>query len=110
MKPENKTDKDEAIKSLKKLLKGVNNIYGIIHSVSQSGMSRTLSIVIPKNKEIVCLNWYIERLGTYKRNDKGNLKVSGCGMDMGFHVVDGMFYHLEGSKSDWQKRIRWGWL
>lgn len=92
----NKEERDDAIKSLKKLLGRNKTIYTIVRHVSQSGMQRRISCFVPvKNKrldvtvhEIVCIDWYIEKLGHYKRHtSKEGLIVNGCGMDMGFAVV-----------------------
>jgi len=69
------------------ILKPASKVYTTVNKVASSGMSRTLSCYVVVDNEIVCINWYIERLGLFKRNDQGHLKVSGCGMDMGFHVV-----------------------
>ncbi|KKM62401.1 hypothetical protein LCGC14_1522170, partial [marine sediment metagenome] len=63
-------------------------VYTRIKHVSRSGMMRAISAyVIIKNKPI-CLDWYIEKLTSFKRNkNHGGLTLSGCGMDMGFHLV-----------------------
>lgn len=68
-------------------------LYTTCHHVSNSGMLRHLSVFfIGKDRKPVCLNWHIEQLGLYKRgkynqNNADALRVSGCGMDMGFSVV-----------------------
>ena len=62
--------------------------YTLLRHVSASGMSRRISVFVIVDKQPVCIDWYIEQLGLYKRhNSKQGLKVSGCGMDMGFDVV-----------------------
>lgn len=65
-----------------------NVIYTILRSVSRSGMSRKLDVVLFVNNEPLYLNGLIEALGLYKRcSQTRHLKVSGCGSDMGFEVV-----------------------
>jgi hypothetical protein len=69
------------------ILKPSNKVYTTVHKISSSGMSRTMGAYVVVGEEITCINWYIEKLGLFKRNDQGHLKVNGCGMDMGFHLV-----------------------
>lgn len=66
----------------------------ILKHVSSSGMMRHIDAVyISRDGETIKLNWYIEKLGLYKRGksyDSKNcdsLRVGGCGMDMGFAIV-----------------------
>lgn len=79
---------------LKALLKKAKYIvYTNMSHVSNSGMLRHINCYVIVNNEPKNINWYIEKLGLYKRaknyNDKNaeSLRVSGCGMDMGFDVV-----------------------
>lgn len=92
----NNEDRNNAIKELKKLIGSGKTIHTIVRHVSASGMQRRISCFVPvKNKrlgvivhEIQCIDWYIEKLGSYKRHaTKEGLIVNGCGMDMGFAVV-----------------------
>ena len=86
-------EKQEAIISLRKFAEESNYVfYTVLRHVSDSGMFRRISVFASTPSEgIVCLDWFIEKLGFYKReNDfrKGEgLRVSGCGMDMGFSLV-----------------------
>lgn len=81
-------EKTEEIKYLRKVLKINPVIYTIVRHVSQSGMQRRISCFAAIKGEIINLDWYIEKLGTYKRHKKyEGLIVNGCGMDMGFSVV-----------------------
>lgn len=78
----------------------------IVRTVSASGMSRTMSAYIVKNGEIACIDHHITALkaGSARaaRNGVG-FTVSGCGMDMGFHVVYSLSQTLYG-KSDTLKQ------
>lgn len=81
-------DQKEAIKSLRKFCKPNTTVYTITRHVSQSGMFRRISAFVLYQKKLICLDWYIERTGLFSRGkDDYGLKVSGCGMDMHFHVV-----------------------
>lgn len=76
-------------KELKGMIeKGGRRIYCILNSVSRSGMTRIITpYVIIKNVPcfVGCL---IAELLDLKRDlHSGGVKVSGCGMDMGFWLV-----------------------
>jgi len=59
-----------------------------LRHVSSSGMLRRISVFVIVDNEPICLDWYIEQIGLYKRHhQKQGLVVRGCGMDMGFSVV-----------------------
>lgn len=56
----------------------------ILRHVSQSGMQRAISVIY-KNADI---SYLVAKLSSYRLHHKyDGLKVDGCGMDMGFHVV-----------------------
>lgn len=85
-------DRAEAIAKLQEILKPGDTLHTILRNVSQSGMSRVISVVkTTEDGEIICLDWHIDRAGLYKRTPASSrhdgLKVGGCGMDMGFAVV-----------------------
>lgn len=82
-----KADREERIASLRELLGSVGTIYTCLRKVSSSGMSRTLTLHIVKDGEILDITYGASIALGWSRNDDGHLKVSGCGMDMGFHTV-----------------------
>jgi hypothetical protein len=106
--------KQELIKILEE---GNRKVYTSVVSTSGSGMNRKINVfVATKSGEIRNINWYIEKLDLYNRDLKtGALKVSGCGMDMGFSVVynlSTMLYRNEdGSYShDGAYKLKQQWL
>ena len=89
-----KAEGEAAILAQKKegLLKMIgpgSTVYSVCHSVSRSGMSRELSFYVSHEGRIVGINHYIAAIKGYKLGNHG-LKIGGCGMDMGFHVVYGL--------------------
>jgi hypothetical protein len=82
---------EDAKESLRGILQKGDTLYTIVRHVSQSGMSRRISVFrVNADKEIESIDWLIHRAGIFKRANANNgegLKVTGCGMDMGFHVV-----------------------
>ena len=87
------SEKEEAIKILRKYLPAGSEVYTILKHVSRSGMSRDISCVMTtesltyKGKQIINnLDYYISKALDWPLNDKG-IRVGGCGMDMGFHLI-----------------------
>ena len=86
-----KKDKAELHESSKKWLKEnikeQETIYYCVTKVSQSGMSRNIKFMYHDGKRLLNLSGYFSELCDYKWNGDGSIKVQGCGMDMGFHVI-----------------------
>jgi hypothetical protein len=90
-------EKQEAIDHLRKILKPGDRVYGIVRTVSRSGMSRTIDFYTFQagdRCDRVYLSGWIATALDYKRTEQGALKVGGCGMDMIFHVVYSLGYVL----------------
>lgn len=90
-------ERAEAIATLRKWLKPGSTVYTVLRHVSRSGMSRDISLVIIHKGETLHPNHIVsraigERLVT--RNGSDALRVGGCGMDMGFHIVYALGYAL----------------
>ena len=86
--------KQEEIEEAKKALienygiKPGTLIYTKLNHVSGSGMSRSISLLMVCEGRILDLTWVASRILGSKRDEKhGGIKVGGCGMDMGFHLV-----------------------
>jgi hypothetical protein len=74
------------IAELRKILQPGQTVYTILRHVSASGMQRRISLCTIVDGEIR----HLDRLAADAMDDTdtGNgIKVSGCGMDMGFHLV-----------------------
>ena len=84
--------KKEAIDILKSIIKKDDVLYTQLNHVSQSGMMRHISIKYIKNNKPMDITGYIAEANDWKeaKNRFGGyngIKVGGCGMDMGFHVI-----------------------
>ena len=80
-----KAQRTGSLARLHEILKPGDTVHTILRHVSRSGMMREISVIGPNNEDIT---WHVMHVGGYRRSDKtGGLRVSGCGMDMGFHVV-----------------------
>jgi hypothetical protein len=68
-----------------------SRVYTILRHVSSSGMSRDISLVIADKDGTICdITYYTaQALGDrlVERNGHRAIRVHGCGMDMGFHLV-----------------------
>ncbi len=62
-------------------------VYTNCEHVSSSGMTRRISLFIVHDGRIRNIDTYAADLMGYKVSDRGGLSVSGCGTDMGFHLV-----------------------
>jgi hypothetical protein len=87
--------KEEAIKTLKENIKKGDVIYTQLNHISQSGMMRHIQLRQIKNNYpldwsrlvAVALDWKITLEAKNKFGSYNGIKVGGCGMDMGFHLV-----------------------
>lgn len=113
-----KTEQIEAVATLRDRLPAGSEVRCILRSVSRSGMSRRISIV---DKDGSISDTLIAKVLGQKipEFDRQGVKVDGCGMDMGFHLIDTLSYALYGRDchqgKNWNNEtdttIRWmGWL
>lgn len=87
--------REQACKHLRKLLKPGSTVYTILRSVSKSGMSRKLSLVIPQKDGTIRDITYTAAVVMNCTVDAHNqITRHGCGMDMGFDCVYNLGYCL----------------
>ena len=85
----------ESHETLMRLVKPGDTIFTILRHVSQSGMSRDISaIIIDEKGNKYHLDWSISRVLGYPLSKGEGVKVGGCGMDMGFALVNSLSYAL----------------
>lgn len=85
-------ERSESIERLRKLFAGNEKplIYTIMRHVSSSGMNRDISLYYASSAGLtnitysaaIALGWPLS-----EKNGHRAIRVSGCGMDMGFHLV-----------------------
>ena len=106
-----KKDQEEAKTELRKLLNPGDTVYTMIKHVSRSGMYRVIDLYVVKdNKPYRISGMASDLLEGYDLRHEG-CKASGCGMDMGFHLVYNLSYTLfsdydcliKDGSSDWYK-------
>ena len=88
MKGNNMKERQLALQTLSSILNKGDTIYYNVRHVSRSGMSRNIQFFwIDADRRPARITWLMSELLGYKHNDDGTIKVRGCGMDMGFHVI-----------------------
>lgn len=76
------------VASLRETIQPNQTVYTILRTVAASGMSRTLSVVTAgPDGQIHDITSSVAIALGYRTNDKGNIRVNGCGFDAGFDVV-----------------------
>jgi hypothetical protein len=89
-----KREIEEARENLLKWLSPGDEVFCQLQHVSRSGMLRVIQVIKPEKDEdgriyMTYLGYNVAKVleWGYDRNKEG-VRVSGCGMDMGFHLVD----------------------
>lgn len=92
-----KTEQQEAKANLLRYLQPGDTVYCILRHVSRSGMLRRIDLYTFKDNWPVFLSGYACNLMGWSRgksySDPEGIRISGAGMDMGFHLV----YELSGA-------------
>lgn len=90
------TKQSEALESLRETLKPGDKVYTILRSVSRSGRSRVIDLkTIDKEGVPLHIGGLVSIALGYRFDDRHQgVKVSGCGMDMGYHVVYNLAHAL----------------
>jgi len=95
-------ERQDAITRLRIILQPDDTVYTILKHVSSSGMLRAIAVIVTKNNEPLDISWLVARALGWKLHRKyDGVKVSGCGMDMGFHLVYSLsstLYYAEAEK------------
>ncbi|MHB1952836.1 MAG: hypothetical protein ACYCOU_03725 [Sulfobacillus sp.] len=81
------SEQEQLISQLREWMPRGTTVYTILRSVSRSGMQRIISPIVFQNGEPIFPEYNIAKLlGWNLAKDQG-IKVTGAGMDMGFHLV-----------------------
>lgn len=94
------TEKQEAIEQLREWIKPGDTIYTILETVSRSGMSRVVRVLLPLRTEgetpgipakidFIHPNYSVSKACGYrlKTGSRDGLVIGGCGFDAGFEVA-----------------------
>ncbi len=97
-----KEAREEAVKRLHEILKPGDTVYCVLRGVSRSGMMRKIDLYkfAPNDRTGFPLaKFWLSRLASkaagFGFDEKAEcIRVGGCGMDMGFHLVSTLAAHL----------------
>lgn len=91
-------DRAESIETLRELLSPGDTVTTVLRSVSRSGMSRSIDLYTfaCENGQVShrWLSYHVARVLGGWDDRRECVKVSGAGMDMGFHLVHSLGYAL----------------
>lgn len=106
MTTKNDAEKQEQLDNLRKWFPKGSTVYTILRHVSASGMSRDISVVCIHPDEagtgtrwISHPNYAVSKVLGYRlvtKDGSDAIRVGGCGMDMGYHIVHSLSYALYG--------------
>lgn len=83
-----KSERTEAIERLREWIKPGDTVTTVMLNRSRSGMQRTIEAMICRDGEVQAIGWAVARALDWRFDrNRGGVKVNGCGMDMGFHLV-----------------------
>jgi len=90
-----KQDRQQAIEELRKLLPPGTTVYTVLRHVARSGMSRDIDVYAFScdggEAQPHWLSHLVAKATGFAFTDRRDcLRVPGCGMDMGFHVVSSL--------------------
>jgi hypothetical protein len=88
----NKAEQSAARDRLRETFKPGDTVHTVLRHVSRSGMSRSISVIDKGHNDISYL--VARALDMRIDQNNGGVKVTGCGMDMGFHLVYNLSYVL----------------
>ena len=88
-------NKEEAIEKLKEAIKEGDTLYTQVKHVSKSGMTRHIAVRFIKDDYPYDYTYLVAKALDWGYSDKNHgVKVGGCGMDMGFHLINSLSYTL----------------
>jgi len=102
--------KQEAIARLQRWVKPGATIYCILRHVSRSGMTRVIDLATVEQGDVLPIGYDAAlALGWPYDRRRGGVRVSGTGMDAGFHLVHCLSHALFGAE-DGAYALKHRWL
>ena len=105
-------EKNDAIERLRRMMDELQHkeIYTVMKHCSSSGSTRHISSYVVKDNRIFCIDYLVKRILNLELAKKGGIIVSGCGMDMGFHLVYSLSSIIYRDKNDAGYQIQQTWI
>jgi hypothetical protein len=87
----------EMIERLRAEIPAGSTVYTVLRHVSSTGMNRVIGVVVLTDNEPRFYSYHAAKaLGWTLDSRREGVKVGGCGMDMGFHLVYSLSRVLHG--------------
>jgi hypothetical protein len=102
-----KQERERCLGRLSELLKPEATVYTILRHVSRSGMMRVIDCYVFIDGQSFCIGYLVSQALGLSFEDGSGVKISGCGMDMGFAIVHELSSTM-GFKD--KKRLKQEWL
>jgi len=101
-KTEKAEQKEKAIEYLREYCPVGTRVFTVLRHVATSGMARWLDAYVMIDNEPIKITHLLGRAGIGGDwcDRRQALKVGGCGMDMGYHVVNCLSYALHGYENE----------
>lgn len=80
-------------------------VYCVLRSRAKSGMSRRIAFFVLDGQRVQHIGGWLAAILDKKLGDDLDIRVTGCGMDMGYHVVSQLAYALH--KDEQALRSEW---
>ena len=92
-------DLSPSLEQLREWLPKGTRVFTILRSVSRSGMQREISVVVFLSGDDCPIhpNYHVCQVLGLRRGKSDGVVITGCGMDMGFHLVYELAYALYGN-------------
>ena len=98
-------EKERELKKLQDWIKPDQKVWTKVTHIAQSGMSRSIEPYIVVGRDIINITYsesVVLDLPIHQRH--GGVKIPGCGMDMGFKLIDDLGYVLYGKGAKLSQR------
>lgn len=91
-------ERQDAVDQIKKYAKPGDTLFTVLRNVSRTGMYRHIDLYAVVDNEMVYLSGYVATALDWPRCKDGSVGVSGCGMDVGFHLVYNLGWSMFGKE------------
>jgi hypothetical protein len=115
MSKHSKAEVEDAKTQLRGILKPGDTIYCYVSHVSRSGMSRVIVPLVIQHDlnpaiRVRHIGWLVCKALEWGSDGDQGVKVQGCGMDMGFHLVETLGAVLFGRDACGIGQLRKEWI
>jgi hypothetical protein len=93
-KAEKAEDHDRALAYLRERIKPGATVYTVLVHRARSGMYRRIKVLLGPGAECEGISGRVADVLDWRWHEDGSVGVSGCGMDVGFHLVHCLSYAL----------------